>query len=106
MAKTATASAPAEAKKEDKPKRRVLTDEERVKQLEAQLEAARKKAADKSRAKVNDLTSRRQLLVQQVVERVAKIREIEAELVTLSAAVTPFEVTAPAVDTDGEPVKG
>ena len=71
------AAAPAEAKSE---KRKMLTPEQKVAKLEAELKAAREKAAAKANAEITQLKERRSALVDQISERQAKVRDIDARL--------------------------
>jgi hypothetical protein len=73
-AKNKEAAAPAE------PKRKMLTPAERVAKLEADLAAAKKAAEAKANKQVGELKTKRQALVDQVSERQAKIRDIDAQL--------------------------
>ena len=80
-------------KEEAKPKRKMLTDEERIAKLEADLKAAREKAEAKKSEAVKDLRNRRQLEIQRVEERVVKIRALEAELDKHDVNYQVFEIT-------------
>ena len=65
------------------PKRRMLTPEERVARLEAELKAAREKAAAKSRKQADQLKEQRTKLVARRNEISDKIQAIDAQLAEL-----------------------
>lgn len=96
MAKGQNVAAPADdsTTTEDKPKRKVLTAAERVAKLEAQLEAAREKAAAKDTKRIGTLTSRRDKLVERRNALDVQINEITEELQLLGA----FDDGTPADD--------
>ena len=81
-----------------KPTRKMLTPEERIKKLEADLEAARKKAAEKDAKKIDALKDKRGIQVQRVNEAQAKLKEIDDELQLLGYDVTGDNAQ---VDTEG-----
>jgi len=79
---TATVETPALAKKAE-PKRKVLTAAERVAKLEAELEAARKKASDKAEKESAQLSDRRKVLVERRDLLNKQIEEIDVALENL-----------------------
>lgn len=89
MAKaTASKAAPA-----DKPKRKMSTPEERVAALEAQLAAARERAANKENKQVKILEDKRDALRLRRKGIDEKIEAINAELETLLPDTRPTEDT-------------
>jgi predicted nucleic acid-binding Zn-ribbon protein len=75
------------------PKRKVLTAEERVAKLEAELAAARKKAEAKANKAIDELQAKRKTLVEQIEERQTKVRAIDTQLEALGV-----DTTAPVVE--------
>lgn len=86
MAKSTTAKPAPEAK----PKRKMLTPSERVAKLEADLEAARKKAEQKNEAVADKLKTKRSTVVQRIEAEQAKLAKIDAELTALGYEVVEF----------------
>jgi multidrug efflux pump subunit AcrA (membrane-fusion protein) len=83
---------------EDKPKakRTVLSPEDKIAKLEADLAAARQKAQDKRDKVVSDKREERAKLQAKADELRLKISEIDAELERLvNPTVTPLEVDEP-----------
>lgn len=79
----------------DEPKtRRVLTPQERIAKLEADLKAAREKAAAKDQKKIDALKEKRGVQVQKVNEAQAKLTAIDEELQLLGYTVTDDEPVA------------
>ena len=81
------------AKNTEAPKkeRRVLTPEERIAKLEADLKAAREKAAAKSRKQIDTLLEKRRGLIARQQDIAGKIGVIDTELRSLG-----YEFEAPA----------
>jgi len=69
--------------------RKMLTPEERIKKLEADLEAARAKAAEKDAKRIDKLKEQRGVAVQKVNEAQAKLTAIDEELQLLGYEVKP-----------------
>lgn len=82
MAKGQNVAAPADdsTTTEDKPKRKVLTAAERVAKLEAQLAAAREKAAEKDGKRIASLKTKRSKLAERRDALSKQISEIDEEL--------------------------
>lgn len=86
----------------DKVKRTVLTPEERVAKLEAELAAAKAKAEARANKEANDLLERRQKVSIQINKLTAKIDDIDTQLSRLGYDVPPTNVVEDMADTEGQ----
>ena len=69
-----------EAKTPAKAKRKMPTEAERIARLEADLAAAKAKAAAKNQKRINALKDKRTKLTDQIGELQSKVRDVDAEL--------------------------
>jgi hypothetical protein len=88
----------------EKAKRTVLTPEQRVAKLEAELEAAKNKAAERNQKKADVLLDRRSKISARAADLDAQLMVIDAELIDLGFAAKVAEVSGiedePTISTD------
>ena len=82
-----------EAKTPAKAKRKMPTEAERIANLEAQLAAAKEKAAAKNQKRIDALKDKRTKLTDQIGELQSKVRDVNAELKELGDVVDAPAVT-------------
>lgn len=86
----------------DKVKRTVLTPEQRVAKLEAELAAAKAKAEARANKEANILLDRRASLMTRANEIAAKINDIDTQLSRLGYDVPPTNEVTDMADTEGQ----
>lgn len=74
---------------EDKPKRRYLTEEERIAKLEGELAAAKQKQAAKNEKRIAKLYDKREMLLKRRNETIAAIEAVDTELSELGVHAPP-----------------
>lgn len=77
---------------EEKPKRKNLTAAERVAKLEADLQAARDKAAESGEKRKAQLEEQKAKLTEQIDERRRKIADLDVELERLAVPTVHLDV--------------
>lgn len=88
----------------DKVKRTVLTPEQRVAKLEAELDAAKAKAEARANKEAKTLHDRRSSLMKRVNEITAKIDDIDTQLSRLGYYVPEPNMVTDMADTEGQVV--
>lgn len=97
MADTAKKAAASKTTEADKPKRKMLTQAEKIAKLEADLEAARTAGAEKAKKKAVVLREQKAKLVAKIKDAQSKVDDIDAELDSYGMGDEPLP-TAPAED--------